>query len=111
MSRTGWFRQLLMIFHEIEMDNDLPDVQLVPKQGGVTDENLDTEPEEIVKLRCEFQSRLIVANLRTEAVRAGMIDLDGLKLIDVSTVQLGNDDRVIGGRKLVDDLRRTKPWL
>ena len=93
------------------MDNDLPDVQLVPKQGGVTDENLDTEPEEIVKLRCEFQSRLIVANLRTEAVRAGMIDLDGLKLIDVSTVQLGNDDRVIGGRKLVDDLRRTKPWL
>ena len=59
----------------------------------------------------EFQSRLVVANLRTEAVRAGMIDLDGLRLIDLSAVRLGNDDKVIGGRKLMDDLRRNKPWL
>ena len=40
-----------------------------------------------------------------------MIDLDGLKLIDLSAVRLGNDDKVIGGRKLMDDLRRNKPWL
>ena len=93
------------------MDNDLPDVQPIPEPGDASDENLDVEPQEIVKLRCEFQSRLIVANLRTEAVRAGMIDLDGLKLIDLSTVQLGNDDKVIGSRKLMDDLRRSKPWL
>jgi hypothetical protein len=72
---------------------------------------LDEEPEEIVRLREEFQSRLVAANLRTEAVRAGMIDLDGLRLIDLSAVRLGNDDKVIGGRKLMDDLRRTKPWL
>jgi hypothetical protein len=89
----------------------LSETQLGPEQGNVPDENLDVESKEIVKLRCEFQSRLIAANLRTEAVRAGMIDLDGLKLIDLSAVQLSNDDRVIGGRKLMDDLRRTKPWL
>ena len=71
----------------------------------------DEEAEEIAKLRGEFQSRLVVANLRTEAVRAGMVDLDGLKLIDLSAVRLGNDDKVIGGRKLMDDLRRNKPWL
>lgn len=93
------------------MDNDLPEAQLAPEQGAVPDENPDVESEEVVKLRCEFQSRLIAANLRTEAVRAGMIDLDGLKLIDLSAVRLGNDDRVVGGRKLMDDLRRTKPWL
>jgi len=93
------------------MDNDLSDIQPIPEPGDASDENLDVEPQEIVKLRCEFQSRLIVANLRTEAVRAGMIDLDGLKLIDLSTVQLGNDDKVIGSRKLMDDLRRSKPWL
>ncbi len=40
--------------------------------------------EEVAKLREEFHSRLVAANLRTEAVRAGMIDLDGLKLIDLS---------------------------
>ena len=93
------------------MDNDLPEVQLTSQQGEAPNEEMDVESEEIVKLRSEFQSRLVVANLRTEAVRAGMVDLDGLRLIDLSTVQLGNDDRVIGGRKLMDDLRRTKPWL
>jgi hypothetical protein len=96
-----------MMFHETEMEDDLPEAQPASEPGNNTEE----EPEEIVKLREEFQSRLVVANLRTEAVRAGMIDLDGLRLIDLSAVRLGNDDKVIGGRKLMDDLRRTKPWL
>jgi hypothetical protein len=100
-----------MIFHGIEMDDDLPEVPLASEQEGDPDQLPDNESEEIIKLRGEFQSRLVVANLRTEAVRAGMVDLDGLKLIDISAVRLGNDDKVIGGRKLMDDLRRTKPWL
>lgn len=93
------------------MDDDLPEVPLASEQEGDPDQLPDKESEEIVKLRSEFQSRLVVANLRTEAVRAGMVDLDGLRLIDISAVRLGNDDKVIGGRKLMDDLRRTKPWL
>src|ERR1700710_1182248 len=96
-----------MSFHEIEMDDDLPEVQPTSDQGDEPDQ----ESEEIVKLRGEYQSRLVVANLRTEAVRAGMVDLDGLRLVDTSSVRLGNDDKIIGGRKLMDDLRRTKPWL
>jgi hypothetical protein len=67
--------------------------------------------EEIDKLRAEFQTRLVTANLRTEAFRAGMIDLDGLKLVDLSAVTLDANDRLVGGRKLMDDLRRDKPWL
>ncbi len=66
---------------------------------------------ELGKLQTEFQSRLVVANLRTEAVRAGMIDLDGLKLVDLSAVRLDNEDKVIGGRQMMADLRRDKPWL
>ena len=71
----------------------------------------DIETGEVTKLREAFQSRLVIANLRTEAVRAGMVDLDGLKMIDVASVRLGDDDTVIGGRKMMDDLRRSKPWL
>jgi len=67
--------------------------------------------EEIVKLQADFQSRLIVANLRTEAVRAGMVDLDGLKLVDLSGLRLDENDRVVGGRRIMTDLRRNKPWL
>ncbi len=80
------------------MDDELPDVPLATEA--------DIDPDEIVKLRDHFQSRLVAANLRTEAVRAGMVDLDGLRLIDISGVQLGSDDAVIGGRKMMDDLRR-----
>jgi hypothetical protein len=93
------------------MDDELADAQLIPQQTGALEEQSDKASEEIIRLRGDFQSRLTVANLRTEAVRAGMIDLDGLKLIDISSVRMGDDDKIIGGRKLMDDLRRTKPWL
>ena len=65
----------------------------------------------MAKLRVDFQSRLVAANLRTEAVRAGMIDLDGLKLIDLSRLQLDDTDKIVGGRQVMTELRRNKPWL
>ena len=40
-----------------------------------------------------------------------MVDLDGLKLMDLSTVRLDDEDKVVGGRKIMEDLRRNKPWL
>ena len=32
-------------------------------------------------------------------------------MIDTTSVRLDDDDAVIGGRKLMDELRRSKPWL
>jgi hypothetical protein len=91
------------------MDDDLVE----DEQDSTGDGALDEQPvaEEVVKLRGEFQARLIAASLRTEAVRAGMIDLDGLKLIDLSKVRLDENDMISEGRKLMTDLRRAKPWL
>jgi hypothetical protein len=100
-----------MTFLKTEMDDDLAEVQPASGFGHEVSDQPDKESEEISQLRSDFQSRLVVANLRTEAVRAGMVDLDGLKLIDMSTVRLDNDDKIVGGRKLMDDFRRSKPWL
>jgi hypothetical protein len=69
------------------------------------------DSDEVARLRSDFQSRLLVASLRTEAIRAGMVDLDGLKLLDVSAIRLDGDDKIVGGRKIMEDLRRNKPWL
>lgn len=88
------------------MDDDLLETQpdlSEPVEPPITDE--------IDKLRSDFRSRLIAANLRTEAVRAGIIDLDGLKLVDLSDVHLDEDDKIVGGRKIMAELRRNKPWL
>jgi hypothetical protein len=81
------------------------------------DPNLENDPvevtasDEILKLRADFEKRLLMADLRTEAVRAGMIDLDGLRLVDTSKIQLGSDDRIVDGRRIMTELRRIKPWL
>jgi len=66
---------------------------------------------EISQLRTEYDSRLILARMQTEAVRAGIIDLDGLQLADLSAVTLRPDDKLIGAKEAVENLRRSKPWL
>jgi hypothetical protein len=40
-----------------------------------------------------------------------MVDLDGLKLLDTSKIELGDDGQVKGGEALMQSLRRSKPWL
>jgi hypothetical protein len=65
----------------------------------------------LADLEARAQSRLVAAELKAEAVRAGMIDLDGLKLADASALVLGEDGVVHGAAALVAELRRAKPWL
>jgi hypothetical protein len=91
------------------MDDDLLETQPDPVDKDQPAEQSATE--EISKLRTHFQSRLIAASLRTEAVHAGMIDLDGLKLVNLTEVRLDIDDKVIDGRRIMAELRRNKPWL
>jgi hypothetical protein len=67
--------------------------------------------QEIGDLRASYEVRLINAHLRTEAVRAGMLDLDGLKLADLSDIRLGPDDTLTGVDQVMEMLRRSKPWL
>lgn len=62
-----------------------------------------------VQLRTEAQ--LIRAGLKVEAVRAGMVDLDGLKLIDPSEVKLDAGGEVEGAPALMARLKKAKPWL
>jgi hypothetical protein len=90
------------------MDETLNDEQPLAIQDQPQDRIVE---EEIGKLHAQYQVRLTAAGLRTEAIKAGMIDLDGLKLLDTSSIVLDADDRIVGGRKLMDDLRRDKPWL
>lgn len=71
---------------------------------------LSTE-DDSAKLHAEYRSRLVTANLRTEAVKAGMVDLDGLKLLDRSAVTLDANDAIVDGRKLMAEFKRSKPWL
>lgn len=80
-------------------------------QRGMPETIGDSQSEAIARVRREYEEKLLLANLRTEAVRAGMVDLDGLKLIDPATVRRDDDGNIEDGKRLMADLRRRKPWL
>ena len=63
------------------------------------------------RLQAEANARLIRAELKAEAVRAGMIDLDGLKLIDAAEVRLTEAGEIEDAQGLLGRLKRAKPWL
>lgn len=61
--------------------------------------------------RRQTEQRVILAELKVEAMRADMIDLDGLQFLDMTQVHLGEDGGVDGGAELISRLKRAKPWL
>lgn len=67
--------------------------------------------QKLTDLQRGMQEKLIRSELKVEAIRAGMIDLDCLQLIDVSGVVLGVGDEVPSLAHLVSNLQRRKPWL
>jgi hypothetical protein len=57
------------------------------------------------------QARLILAELKAESLKAGMIDLDGVKLVDLSGAKLNDQGEFEQAAELVTELKRNKPWL
>jgi hypothetical protein len=71
-------------------------------------ENLERQLAEVEQ---RTETRLIRSELKSEALRAGMIDLDGLKLIELTEVKMGANGEVEGAPALMTRLRKIKPWL
>ena len=84
--------------------------------------NEDVEPQDLEARAAELQARLeelekttesrvIRSELKAEAIRAGMVDLDGLKLVETDGLTLDAKGEVAGAAELMRELRRSKPWL
>jgi hypothetical protein len=86
--------------------------EVAPALGeAAVDTRVETLERRIAELEATHRDRLIRADLKAEAVRAGMIDLDGLKLVDPAGIELGEDGQVKGAEALMRNLKRLKPWL
>ncbi len=64
----------------------------------------------IAEARRAADARIIQAELKAAALAAGMVDVDGLKLLDTSVVKL-NDGDVIVPDTFFLDAKKAKPWL
>lgn len=58
-----------------------------------------------------LRERLLQAELRTEAVRAGMVDLDGVKLIDRAGLTVDASGGLVDGAGVMSALKVEKPYL
>ncbi len=63
------------------------------------------------QVRSDHEKRLIRAELKAEAIKAGMVDLDGLQLLDSKTIKLNDQGEVEDGAEILAKLKRSKPWL
>ena len=63
------------------------------------------------RTKAEARTKIIYAELRAEATKAGMIDLDGLKLLDTDTLSISEDGSVNDVSAVFEKLKRSKPWL
>jgi hypothetical protein len=71
----------------------------------------ETAERRLGEIEQEVRARVVRAELKVEAVRAGIVDLDGLKLLDLKSVELTPDGELANAAELMAQLRRAKPWL
>jgi hypothetical protein len=74
-------------------------------------EHAEALERRLTEVTQQADARLIRAELKAEALHAGMIDLDGLKLIDAADLKLLPSGEVDGAAELMTRLKRAKPWL
>jgi hypothetical protein len=71
----------------------------------------ETLERQIGEMQRLSDSRLILAEIKMEALRFGMVDQDGLKLLDLSSAKLNERGEVEGAAQLMTQLKKAKPWL
>lgn len=57
------------------------------------------------------QARIIRAEMKAHAIKAGIVDLDGLALADLSQVKINEQGEVTGADEAIAALKKAKPYL
>jgi hypothetical protein len=65
----------------------------------------------VAEARSTADQRVIRAEVKAAAVKAGIIDLDGLKLLDTSVVKLDENGEVVIPPDFFDNAKKNKPYL
>ena len=84
-----------------------------PEDGSIEEFRARAEDLEqrMTVLQKDADARVIRAELKVAAVRAGMIDLDGLKLMDLAPLVLDEHGELPAASHLIAQLKHAKPWL
>ena len=67
--------------------------------------------EAVAAAREDARSRILQAELKTHAIRSGIVDLDGLRLADLDALGFNEAGEVQGAEEVISTLRQRKPYL
>ena len=67
--------------------------------------------EAVAAAREDARSRVLHAELKTHAIRSGIVDLDGLRLADTGALKFDESGSVQGVEEVIESLRQRKPYL
>lgn len=67
--------------------------------------------QKISEVSGTYKKELMLTKVQVEAVKAGIIDLDGVKLADFSKVSFDEENNLVGSNELIEDLKKNKPYL
>ena len=93
------------------MSEDTPDTDPAPNPVAELKARCEQLERELVQMKQKAEDGIVKAHLQAEAARAGMIDLDGLKMLDLSRVTISENGEVQGTTALMERVRKEKPWL
>jgi hypothetical protein len=95
---------------EIENAKQKTQEEALKEQGKFKElaEAAKAEKEEAEK---KFKATLIQMALQNEAIRQGIVDLDGVKLADTSQIKVDKDWNIEGAKEAIEALKQSKPYL
>jgi hypothetical protein len=75
-------------------------------------EKAKIDSDEAIKVaNTAANERILRSELKAHAIKAGIVDLDALKLVDMTKVKLLDDGTVEGADALFEELKKSKPYL
>lgn len=85
-------------------DSHLSEIEVLRRQNEALQQTM-------ADFKKDMNTRLVFSELKAEAVRAGIVDVDGLKLLDLTNAHLDDNNTVSGASEMIETLKLRKPWL
>lgn len=81
------------------------------KLAAATKEATTKAETAVTEAQTKADTRVIRAEVRAAATKLGMVDLDGLKMLDLTTLKINAEGDVEGVDALLDATKKAKPYL
>jgi hypothetical protein len=98
--------------HESDAAKAREEMEVAKRERDETTARARRDAQAAIAEACRAaDARIMRAELKTAALAAGMIDPDGLKLLDTSAVNLNEEGDIVIPDTFFADAKRAKPWL